>query len=100
MQGTLPPEWGDSGSFPVLKKLGVNGNRRLEGSLPAAWGAQPKSFDNLQLIVAKECNMSGTLPAAWASTLPALEGLDVSDNNISGKRCLFLLFFIYPSPSL
>ena len=89
MQGTLPPEWGDSGSFPVLKKLGVNGNRRLGGSLPAAWGAQPNSFDNLQLIVAKECNLSGTLPAAWPSTLPALGGLDVSDNNISGKCRLF-----------
>jgi hypothetical protein len=35
--GTLPPEWGQPGSFPSLRALGLNFTR-LRGTLPPQWG--------------------------------------------------------------
>lgn len=86
VQGSLPGEWGASGSFPALQQLNVSGTRHLGGPLPAAWGSQPNSMGRLQLLMAGDCNMTGTLPAAWASSLPALRGLDVGNSNLSGGQ--------------
>lgn len=35
--GTLPPEWGQNGSFPSLRALNLN-NTGLQGTLPPEWG--------------------------------------------------------------
>ena len=88
MQGTIPAEWGRSGSFPKLKEAGLNGNAYLGGPLPAAWGAQPGSMGDLELLVAQDCQLRGGLPASWAAQLPALGGLDVSNNDLSGEAVL------------
>ena len=88
MQGTIPAEWGRSGSFPKLKEAGLNGNAYLGGPLPAAWGAQPGSMGDLELLVAQDCQLWGGLPVSWAAQLPALGGLDVSNNELSGEAVL------------
>lgn len=84
VQGSLPGEWGTSGSFPLLNHLHVSGTRHLGGPLPADWGSQPNSTGSLQLLDAADCHLAGTLPAAWAASLPALRSLDVSNSNLSG----------------
>ena len=85
VQGTIPAEWGRSGSFPKLKEAGLNGNAYLGGTLPAAWGAQPGSMGNLELLVAQNCQLRGGLPVSWVAQLPALGGLDVTNNDLSGE---------------
>ena len=100
MQGTIPEEWGRSGSFPKLKEAGLNGNAYLGGALPAAWGAQPGSMGDLELLVAQDCQLRGGLPDSWAAQLPALGSLDVSNNYLSGEAVLPLWRTICKSRSL
>lgn len=62
LTGTLPPEWGEPGSFTVLKQLTLSDNPGLNGTLPAAWGAANDSLPQLQDLNVSNTGLSGPLP--------------------------------------
>ena len=84
MQGTLPGQWGLNGSFPALVNLTLSFNPGISGGLPDVWGISRTSFRKLKALELNNCNLTGTLPAAWATQLPALRGVNVSSNFLTG----------------
>ena len=84
MQGTLPGQWGLNGSFIALVNLTLSFNPGISGGLPDVWGISRTSFRKLKALELNNCNLTGTLPAAWATQLPALRGVNVSSNFLTG----------------
>ena len=83
LQGEIPDEWGESGSFPILKNLSLSFNP-LSGDLPEAWGSDGSSLQNLTHLNISNCGLNSTLPKDWARNLPGLVALNLSANTLSG----------------
>ncbi len=49
LAGTLPPSWGQGGSFPLLRSLYLDTNF-VTGSLPPEWGVDPQSWPQLRFL--------------------------------------------------
>ena len=90
MQGAIPADWGLSGSFPNLQKLGMSFNHELNGTLPATWGSDGSSMQNLTELHLTNDRLTGPLPSSWAGNLPALQFLNLSANELTGE-----LFFAH-----
>lgn len=84
MQGAIPTDWGQSGSFPNLQKMGLSFNHELNGTLPATWGSDGSSLQNLTELHLTNDRLSGPLPSSWAGNLPALQVLNLSANELTG----------------
>ena len=89
LQGTIPEDWGASGSLPNLKTLTLSFNFELSGQLPAQWGSDGSSLQNLTSVEITNCDLSGPLPPGWAGNLPSLTKLNVSANALSGAPVCF-----------
>ena len=83
LQGEIPDEWGESGSFPILRNLSLSFNP-LSGDLPEAWGSDGSSLQNLTHLNISNCGLNNTLPKDWARNLPSLTALNLSANTLSG----------------
>ena len=83
LQGEIPDEWGESGSFPILRNLSLSFNP-LSGDLPEAWGSDGSSLQNLTHLNISNCGLNSTLPKDWARNLPSLVALNLSANTLSG----------------
>lgn len=83
LQGEIPDEWGELGSFPILRNLSLSFNS-LTGDLPADWGADGSSLQNLTHLNITNCGLNSTLPKDWARNLPSLASLNLSANTLSG----------------
>ena len=83
LQGEIPDEWGESGSFPILRNLSLSFNS-LTGDLPADWGSDASSLQNLTHLNISNCGLNSTLPKDWARNLPSLVSLNLSANTLSG----------------
>ena len=83
LQGEIPDEWGEAGSFPILRNLSLSFNA-LSGDLPAAWGSDGSSLQNLTHLNISNCGLNSTLPKDWARNLPSLVALNLSANTLSG----------------
>ena len=81
-------DWGQSGSFPNLKKLSLSFNNELVGTLPEMWGSDGSSFQNLTELDLTNDKLTGTLPGSWAENLPALQVLNLSANGLTGVPCM------------
>ena len=88
LQGSIPVDWGESGSFPNLQKLAVSFNHELNGTLPPSWGSDGSSFQNLTELHLTNNGLTGPLPGSWAGNLPALQVLNVSANMLTGTLSL------------
>ena len=89
LQGTIPEDWGASGSLPNLKTLTLSFNFELSGQLPAQWGSDGSSLQNLTSLEITNCDLSGPLPPGWAGSLPSLTKLNLSANALSGAPVCF-----------
>ena len=74
--GTLPQQWGDSGSLAQLQVLGLSGNQ-LAGTLPAQWGVSQTAMPGLQVLELANNSLTGSLPPQWGT-----EGFQVSGRAI------------------
>ena len=83
LQGEIPDEWGESGSFPILRNLSLSFNP-LSGDLPEAWGSDGSSLQNLTHLNISNCGLNNTLPKDWARNLPSLVALNLSANTLTG----------------
>ncbi len=88
LQGTIPEDWGASGSLPNLQKLTLSFNFELSGRLPAQWGVDASSLQSLTSLEITNCDLSGPLPPDWAGNLPSLTQLNFSANALSGATML------------
>ena len=64
--GTLPQQWGDSGSLAQLQVLGLSGNQ-LAGTLPAQWGVSQTALPGLQVLELANNSLTGSLPPQWGT---------------------------------
>ncbi len=85
LQGSIPVDWGESGSFPNLQKLALSFNHEVDSSLPPSWGSDGSSFQNLTELHLTNDGLTGPLPSSWAGNLPALQVLNLSANMLTGK---------------
>jgi len=88
LQGSIPGDWGVSGSFPNLQKLYLSFNHELTGRLPDSWGSDGSSFQNLTQLEITNNGLTGPLPKDWAANLPALDILSLSANALTGAKVL------------
>ena len=72
--GTLPQQWGDSGSLPQLQILGLAGNQ-LAGTLPAQWGVSQTALAGLQVLELANNSLTGSLPPQWGTNGFQVSGL-------------------------
>ena len=91
LAGTLPPEWGDPGSFPALANLSLY-NMALTGLLPSAWG-QNGSFPSLNRLfigsdTSETSQLTGSLPSEWgnAAAFQKLTTLQIGNTSMSGME--------------
>ena len=89
--GPIPESWSQSGAFPYLSVLHLEGTA-INGSLPVSWGTD--SLKSITELVLYNTQISGTLSVEWGSntSFQSLNNLQLNEGNITGALLAFVCF--------